>query len=118
MSFLIGGFLGEVQASENLRTREVGGSGVGVSREVPLTHPRISAGRPAHVPPAASGAKWGGLPRGGGRAAAAGWGTLQPQDAQQAQEERGPTPGIELASPEAPGLSGRFFTTCVSWEAL
>ena len=93
MSFLIGGFLGEVQASENLRTREVGGSGVGVSREVPLTHPRISAGRPAHVPPAASGAKWGGLPRGGGRAAAAGWGTLQPQDAQQAQEERGPSPG-------------------------
>lgn len=73
------------------------------SREVPLT-PRIPAGRPAHVPPAASGAEWGGFPRGGGRASAAGRGALQPQDAQQAQEERGQSPGA--AEPGRGGAGG------------
>lgn len=52
-----------------------------------------TTGRPAHVPPAAGGAERGGLPRGGRRAAAASWGALQPQDAQQSQEERRARPG-------------------------
>ena len=91
--------------TRNLRTGEVGGSGVGGSREVPLIH-RIPAGRPAHVPPATSGAEWGGLPRGGSCAAAASWGTLQPQDAQQAQEERGPSPGAMGNRRVGPGREG------------
>lgn len=72
--------------------------------------PRLPAGRAAHIPTAAGGAECGGLPRGGRCAAAASWGALQPQDPEQAQEERRASPG---------GCWGRVHQggKKVTWEA-